>query len=164
MKMYFNPRSLVTNTILLTVFSYCLWACNKEKDNDSNPTQSQAEEAVRTLENKEIQAILSKDLETLRKLWAPEFIVNSPLLHKLVNRDQVLNMTQNDIISYEKFERNIEHINFMGDVLVTMGEEILIPQKNNPNAGQVIKRRFTNVWQYRNGNWVETNRHAHIVQ
>lgn len=128
-----------------------------------NQTQSAAEEAVRTLEKKEIEAILNKDMETLKTIWDPGFTVTSPLLHKLVTREQVLNMTANDIISYERFDRNIEQVTFMGNVIVTMGEEILVPKANNPNAGQMIKRRFTNVWHYRNGNWVETNRHAHII-
>jgi hypothetical protein len=163
MNMRYN---LINSILIIYVLSgiSLLSGCSKdEKNSNATMTHSEADRLVRDLEKKEIEAILSKDLETLQKIWDTDFTVNSPLLHQLVGREQVLKMTQNDIISYEKFERNIEKTTFMGNVLVTMGEEILIPKNNNPNAGQTIKRRFTNVWQYKNGNWVETNRHAHIV-
>ncbi len=161
------PRLLITSftAVLLMLLPLYFTACSTDNDAKSNKilTSDQAEKAVRDLEKQEIEAILNKDLETLKKIWDPEFTVNSPLLHKLVGRDQVLAMAQNDIISYEKFERNIERVTFLDGVVITMGEETIIPQNNNPGAGNIIKRRFTNVWHYKNGNWVETNRHAHII-
>ncbi len=160
-----SMRTLLSISIGIVLISglFFFLACKKEKVVEQTMNAENAEKAVRELEKKEITAILSKDLETLKKIWDPSFTVNSPLLHKLVGREQVLTMTQNDIISYEKFERNIEQVTYLGKVIVTMGEETLVPQNNNPNAGQTIRRRFTNVWEYKNGNWVETNRHAHII-
>ncbi len=146
--------------IVLGIISSSFSSCNEQP----HPiTHAEAEKAVRALEQKEIDAILKKDLETLSTIWDPSFTVNSPLLHKLVNREQVLAMTEKDVISYEKFERNIEKTSLLGNVFVTMGEEIIVPQNNNPHAGQTIRRRFTNIWHYKDGAWKETNRHAHIV-
>ena len=47
-------------------------------------------------------------------------------------------------------------------VAVTMGSET-IEQKHGPQAGEVINRRFTNVWLFRDGKWWLRFRHANVA-
>jgi hypothetical protein len=43
-----------------------------------------------------------------------------------------------------------------------MGSEVII-QKHGPQAGQVIHRRYTNVWRQTHGRWELRFRHANVV-
>ncbi len=43
--------------------------------------------------------------------------------------------------------------------------ETYIPRIDLPEAkaGQVVKRRFTNIWMYKNGKWQQIARHASVI-
>lgn len=46
-----------------------------------------------------------------------------------------------------------------------MGYETFVSRNDIPgaNAGQIIKRRFTNVWMKKKGSWLQIARHASII-
>ena len=67
-------------------------------------------------------------------------------------------------ISYAHVEQNIEYAGSHGsDLVVLMGEEIVVPGEGMADAGQRIRRRFTDVFRKENGEWRHDLRHAHVV-
>jgi hypothetical protein len=60
-------------------------------------------------------------------------------------------------------ERRVEFIGVRGDSVVAMGEESGRPGPNAPNAGKLIRRRFTEVWKQYAGVWKLAIRQATVT-
>lgn len=118
---------------------------------------------IKLLENKEHTALLYKDTITLKKIWDTGFLVNAPINKVTPDRQHVLNLIKAGFISYDSFERNIEEIRRIGEFVVTMGSEIVIPSEGRPRSGETIRRRFTHVWEYKEGHWLLVVRHANEI-
>lgn len=121
------------------------------------------EAVIKDLEQRSVKAILESDTATLKKIWAPEFMVNTPRNDIAENRDAVLVIQRTGLINYSSFTRTIEKIQVQKDLAITMGYETYIPKENLPNAGQTVKRRFLNVWMKQNGQWKHIARQASII-
>ena len=123
------------------------------------------ETLIRKLEQDAVTAILNADTNTLKKLWAPEFLVNNPRNDISVDRDAVLRTQRAGMINYSSFERIIEQIQFQKNIVITMGHETFVSRNDIPGAkaGQSYKRRFTNIWMKKNGEWQQIARHASII-
>ena len=126
---------------------------------------SKTETEIRTLEQAGATAILTGDTNTLKQIWAPEFLVNTPRNEITGTRDSVLMLQKAGMLSYSTFEKNIERIQVQGNIVIPMGHEVIVSKNNTPaaKAGQVIKRRFTNIWMKKNGQWQQIARHASII-
>ena len=129
--------------------------------------QSYAKTAVeiRKLEQTVVTAILNADTNTLKQVWAPEFLVNNPRNDISVNREAVLQTQKSGMINYSTFERVIEQIQFQKNIVITMGHETFVSRNDIPGvkAGQIYQRRFTNIWMKKNGKWQQIARHASII-
>ena len=123
--------------------------------------QNSDEQEIRSLEQQEVRAILQKDTATLFKLWAPEFIVNNPA-NIVVTKREVVELLKGGKIDYESFDRTIETISVIDNTAIVMGSEGLKPQGVTDNKGMNVKRRFTNVWLRRQGQWKLVGRQATI--
>jgi ketosteroid isomerase-like protein len=121
--------------------------------------QQATEATIRQLDQQEGQAVVHGDTATLKRLWAPEFVVNNPD-NQIVTRPQILGFLRRGKIDYTTFERVIEKITLSGDVAVAMGHEIVRPEKKTTNAGKIVTRRYTDVWVRRGGTWLLTARQA----
>ncbi|MEI9910298.1 MAG: nuclear transport factor 2 family protein [Bacteroidota bacterium] len=110
----------------------------------SSYSQKAIEEEMRRLEEKVVQAVLQKDSATLRKIWAPNFMVNAPI-NRVVTGGQV-ELVMAGAISYSSYILDIEKILIKGDIVITMGNETVVPVLGNPKGGQTIKRRYTQIW------------------
>ena len=126
---------------------------------------AKTEAEIRKLEQIVVTAILQADTNTLRQVWAPEFLVNNPRNDVSINRDAVLRIQQAGMIDYSRFERVIEHMQFQQHLVITMGHELFVSRNDMPGAkaGQVYKRRFTNIWMKKGGKWRQIARHASII-
>lgn len=124
--------------------------------------QAQTVAAIRALEERERLAVLTGDVAAIERFWDPLFLVNAPNNRLLVGSNATLDLVRARVISFERFERNVERVEVDGDVAVTMGSETIV-QKAGPQAGQVIQRRYTNVWLHRGGEWRLRFRHANVV-
>jgi ketosteroid isomerase-like protein len=120
------------------------------------------EAEIKNLEQMEVQAILNKDSATLLKLWDKDYTVNSP--------DNVIYFAGKTTLdrpvlkrSRTTFTRDIEHISISGNFGFSMGSETLIPAGDSPQTGQVVKRRFTNIWQKQESGWKLVGRHANVI-
>lgn len=123
------------------------------------------ETEIRVLEQAVVTAILNADSNTLKKLWAPEFLVNNPRNEITGNRDSVLITQKAGLIDYSSFERVIERIQVQNNLVITMGHEVFVARRDIPGAkaGQAYKRRFTNIWMKKKGKWQQIARHASII-
>lgn len=123
------------------------------------------ESEIRILEQRVVTAILNADTNTLKEVWAPEFLVNNPRNKITGNRDSVLISQKAGMIDYSTFERIIERIQVKKKTVITMGYELFISRRDIPEAkaGQAYKRRFTNIWMKKRGKWQQIARHASII-
>jgi ketosteroid isomerase-like protein len=124
-------------------------------------TTSEAE--IRALDAREAEAMLASDLTTLERLWSRELVVNAPD-DKVKSRDEVLQAVREARIRYSSFQRNVERIVVRGDSVISMGSELVTPQGDRPDAGLDLTRRYTHIWQKRDGAWVLVARHANVTR
>ena len=120
---------------------------------------------IRALELTGAKAILNGDTNTLKQIWAPEFLVNTPGNKVTGTRDSILLIQKAGKIDYSTYEKVIERMQFQENIVITMGYETIISKNDTPaaKAGQVYKRRFTNIWMKKNGKWQLIARHASII-
>ncbi|MBA2499752.1 MAG: nuclear transport factor 2 family protein [Chitinophagaceae bacterium] len=120
---------------------------------------------IRKLEQTVVSAILTADTNTLKQVWAKEFLVNNPRNDISTNRDAVLKTQKSGMIDYSSFERVIEQMQFQKEIVITMGHETFVSRNDIPGAkaGQTYKRRFTNIWMKKKGKWQQIARHASII-
>jgi hypothetical protein len=126
---------------------------------------AKTEVEIRKLEQTVVMAILNADTNTLKKVWAPEFLVNNPRNDISVNLKAVLQTQKSGMIGYSTFERVIEQMQFQRDIVITMGYETFVSRNPIPGAkaGLTYKRRFTNIWMKKKGKWQQIARHASII-
>lgn len=142
----------ITIAFTLMVNAFCIYAQN-----------TQVETAIRKLEETEHKAMLARDTGTLLKVWAADFIVNTPANRITLSRQELFNLVRAGIFTYSSFTRDIEQVFIKNDMAITMGSEAVIPVGNSSKEGQVIKRRYTNIWMKQNGAWRLTARHANEI-
>jgi ketosteroid isomerase-like protein len=126
------------------------------------------EELVRSLDDQERVAALNRDVPALERLWSDHFVVNAPNNQVVVGRQENLDtFVRGGVINFSSFERTIEFVQVDGDFGVLMGLETVVPRTDVPSAGlvagQVIRRRFTNIWKNEGGTWRLYWRHANVI-
>ena len=136
-------------------------------------TWKTAEEAANALRDPQIAAVLtevkkvdasviSDDHAAFAAALADDLAVNNPL-NSISTRTFTQQLNGSGRISYSRVERRIEYAGVRGDLVILMGEEIVVPKGSNPNAGREVRRRFTDVWKPQDGRWVLTARQATII-
>jgi ketosteroid isomerase-like protein len=126
---------------------------------------SEAIEAVRNVEEQMRQAIVESDLQTLERLWQPDFIVNAPRNVVVPNRESVLEVFQAGIASYSDYAQTRDTIRVEDNQAIVMGSETVRPTgQDAPYAGQTVHRRYTHVWEATDEGWRLAVRHAHIAR
>ena len=121
------------------------------------------ETEIRKIEETEHTAMLERDTGTLLKIWASDFIVNTPANRITISRQELFDLVKAGVFNYSSFKREIEKIFVKGNVVITMGNETVVPIGNSPNVEKTIKRRYTNIWLKQNGEWRLTIRHANEI-
>ena len=113
---------------------------------DSKKPKNTLEQEIRKLDLAEAEAILRKDFQALDKLCAKDFTVNNPRGEIIKGSESVKNLIRSGVINYASFVREIEAVLIYGKTVVTMGRETIVPNENAPQAGQTVRRRYTNIW------------------
>jgi len=126
------------------------------------------EQLVLLLDDQERMAALNRDGAALEKLWSDEFILNAPNNQVVVGKSAVLEtFVRAGVINFSTFERQIELVRADGAFVIVMGLETVQPVSSAPSAGlvagQVIRRRFTNIWRNESGTWRLFVRHANVI-
>ena len=118
------------------------------------------EATIRRLDLAEADAVLRADFDAVEKLWARDMIVNNPF-------NQVVQSSGGRVrtgaVTYSSFVRSIESIQVHGDTAIAMGNEVVVPSGKSVGAGTTIRRRYTNIWMKRDGEWLLTARHANVI-
>lgn len=63
-----------------------------------------AEQQVRTLNVREVDALLRNDVDTLNRLWSNDFVVTNPF-NKFIDKKQVLGMTASGNLAFSAYDR-----------------------------------------------------------
>ena len=125
----------------------------------SSPDNAEAE--IRKLEAEQVEYLMNGKVAEMKKSWAVDFTVNNPFN---VVQDGATGPIQKGVLTYSKFERNIEKVLLHDSVIIVMGNELVVPKTapkgSSYDTNQPIKRRFTNVWMRKNGKWLMIARHA----
>lgn len=130
--------------------------------------QNADEERVRALDDQERIAALTRDLQTLERLWSEDFTVNAPNNEVVVGRQAVLDaFVHSGIIDFATFDREYELVRADGDFVIIMGVETVKPRSDAPSAGlssgRTVRRRLTNIWKNEGGTWRLFVRHANVI-
>jgi ketosteroid isomerase-like protein len=151
-----------TTLAFLLVIGISPWSVAMAQDRTAD------EQRVRALDDEERLAALKRDVPALERLWSDQFILNAPNNKVVVGRRAALDVfVRSGIINFSKFERQIEYIHADGPYVIVMGLETVQPISDAPSAGlvagQLIKRRFTNIWKNETGTWRLFVRHANVI-
>lgn len=102
--------------------------------------QSKDELEIRRLEILWTQLLDKSDTTSLLKIWTREYVVNNPD-GKIATPKDIIGLIKGGH-KFPTVERIIEKISFIQDIAIVMGKEI---ERSN-NTGQIVTRRFTNIW------------------
>jgi hypothetical protein len=95
--------------------------------------------------------------------YSTTFVANTPA-NRVVTGAEMRQAFARGAVSYAAVEQRLDYAGSHGpDVVVLMGEEIVVPGPGAPNAGKRILRRFTDVFRRENGEWRHDLRHANVV-
>ena len=148
---------MVKNLILIIFLFAVVPRLTAQSDNTA------LREKIRKLDLAHADAIFKGDAEALDSLMDDDITVNHPTNRIVKEKKELLDLIHQGVIRYSRFERNPETFLFFKDMVVVMGNEIVVPAKGAPNAGITIQRRYTNIWMMRDGKWRLTVRHANNV-
>ena len=122
------------------------------------------ESEIRKLEADQVEYLMNGKVTEMKNNWAADYTVNNPFY---VVQDANTGPIQSGVLTYSKFERNIEKILLHDSVIIVMGNELVVPKTapkgSSHDTNQPIKRRFTNVWMRKNGKWILIARHANNI-
>ncbi len=100
------------------------------------------------------------DSVTVDRLYAPEFVLNSPG-NRIQSRAEKLEVIRERKARQTNYERVIEAAYLAGEVVVLMGRERLVWEGTGTNRdGRLTRRRFTTAWRRVDGGWKQFLRQA----
>jgi ketosteroid isomerase-like protein len=124
--------------------------------------------AVRALDDQARIAALKRDIAALERLWSEDLVVNAPNNRVVRGKRAVLDdFVRAGIINFSSFEREVEFMRVDGDFVTIMGLETLRALTDSPanglRAGEITRRRATNIWRREGNTWRLYIRHANVV-
>jgi ketosteroid isomerase-like protein len=135
-------------------------ALGQTTDRRTNKDKS-IEEEIKRLTASEVDLVMRGDMAALERLYPDDLVVTNPF-NQFINKQKVLERIRTNIIKYESYEKQIEYLRVYGDTVLAVGSETVVPtaDADRPDAGQTVRRRFTEVWVKRKGRWQRVARHA----
>jgi hypothetical protein len=127
------------------------------------PEDLALKDQIRKLDLAHAEAIFKGDKATLQELLPDDHTVNHPTNRIVQEKTELLKLIGDGVIRYTRFERRPEKFLFYRDLVVVMGDEIVVPAPGAPNEGKVLRRRYTNAWMRQDGKWRLAFRHANTV-
>jgi hypothetical protein len=108
------------------------------------------------------EAQIKDDHAAFAALLAKDLVVNNPQ-NTISVRGATGQRNSSGLISYSSYVRSVEYVGMLGEMVLLMGEERVVPKGDSPMAGKEVRRRFTDVWKMEGGHWVLAARQATIV-
>jgi hypothetical protein len=158
---FFSNAARVTSIVLIfTASAMAEWkAANSEVAAAAKePKIASVLEAVSAID----AALISDDHAAFAALLANDLVVNNPQ-NSISIRGATGQRNTSGLISYSSYVRSVEYAGMLGEMVLLMGDERVVPKGNSPMSGKEVRRRFTDVWKMEGGHWVLTARQATIV-
>ena len=108
------------------------------------------------------RAAVMDDHAAFAALLADDLAVNNPQNGVSV-RGSTARRSAAGQISYARYDRVIEYAGLREDMVILMGEEIVLPKRSDGASAQEVHRRFSDLWKPVNGGWKLTARQATII-
>ena len=145
--------------IVIASFAGTAATAQEQQPWDDDP----AVQAVLEQRRQGLAAMMAGTISAETERYSTTFVANTPG-GSVVPGAVLLEMFSTGNLRYAHVEQNIEYAGSHGpDLVVLMGEEIVVPGAGMNNAGQRIRRRFTDVFRRENGEWRHDLRHANVV-
>lgn len=129
------------------------------------PAFAQDEASLRQADAAQHEAARTRNADALEAMMHSAFQVNSPE-GEMWSRERTLALWRNGGIGHDRFERYVEAATLDGSVGVVAGREVVQPSsdsiagKRRGDGGNLVERRFTNVWLWKDDRWWFFARHA----
>jgi hypothetical protein len=95
--------------------------------------------------------------------YSSTFVANTPG-NAVVKGEQMRRAFASGSVSYAAVEMKLDYAGSHGpDVVVLMGEEVVVPGPTARDAGKRIHRRFTDIFRKENGEWRHDVRHSNVI-
>jgi len=118
---------------------------------------------VLELRKRGIEAMTSVGASAESERYSSTFVANTPG-NAVVTGPKMLEFFSRGAVSYAAVEQRLDYAASHGpDLVVLMGEEVVVPGPGAANAGKRVHRRFTDVFRRENGEWRYDVRHAHVM-
>jgi hypothetical protein len=125
-----------------------------------------SEASLRAADAEQMRIIVDSDAEAQQRFMHPNYIINGPA-NTILRKDVLVAMLAEGKMGSESFERTIEGFAITGNVGIVMGREVVRPTASSRlgtiHGGKVLKRRFTNVFLFEDGEWRFLARQATVV-
>jgi hypothetical protein len=122
-----------------------------------------AVQAVLAQRQRGIEAMMAGTMSADTERYSTTFVANTPS-NSVVPGEEMLKLFAAGTVRYAHVEQHIEYAGSHGpDMVVLMGEEIVVPGEGAANSGKRIHRRFTDVFRRENGEWRHDLRHANVI-
>lgn len=111
-----------------------------------------------------IEAMMAGTMSADNQLLSTTFVANTPN-NSVVPGGALLELFTQGSLRYEYVGQTIDYAGSHGpDMVVIMGEEVVVPGEGLADAGKRIYRRFTDVFRRENGEWRHDLRHANVLR
>jgi hypothetical protein len=156
-------RGAVRVTPIVLIFTACAMAEWKAANPEvaaaaKEPKIASVLEAVNAID----AALIKDDHAAFAALLAKDLVVNNPQ-NGISIRGATGRRETSGLISYSSYVRSVEYAGMLGDMVLLMGDERVVPKGDSPMTGKEVRRRFTDVWKMEGDHWVLTARQATIV-
>ena len=151
-------RSALVAMLALLVATPVATACAANPWDDDPAVQE-----VLELRRQGIAAMTSVGASAESERYSSTFVANTPG-NVVVTGKAMLERFAQGTLSYQSVEQRLDYAGSHGpDIVVLMGEEIVVPGPGARDAGKRIHRRFTDVFRRENGEWRHDLRHANVI-
>jgi len=132
---------------------------------DSSPwADDPAVQAVLAQRRAGLEAMMAGTMSAETERYSTTFVANTPN-GGVVPGSVLPELFGSGNLRYEHVEQHYDYAGSHGpDIVVLMGEEIVVPGAGMANAGQRVHRRFTDVFRRENGEWRHDLRHANVIE
>jgi hypothetical protein len=126
---------------------------------DSDP----AVQEVLKLRRAAILAMTTTGATAESERYSSTFVANTPG-NAVVKGEQMRRAFASGSVSYAAVEMKLDYAGSHGpDMVVLMGEEVVVPGPTARDAGKRIHRRFTDIFRKENGEWRHDVRHSAVI-
>ncbi len=121
---------------------------------------------VALVEEREAQATLGNDVQTLEALWSEGLVVSSTA-NLVLNKSQALTLFRTGRIRLKTFERRISKLAMLGDIALATGNESFTvkddPTGQEPSIADLIVCSYMNAWRLEGSEWKLVGRHVGFI-